>query len=384
MDTASSSMSRDPESLDDIVLDYVTTHAFASTAKILSRPRRSAPRAAETTTHNGTEESVEDNGDGSMDVDHELGDSTESARKAAKRPMYGERLVDSVSLESVERRRNILNHILNGAIMRAVEALETHFPAVLAEPAEIATNGNSKLHLTSGTYSNGSDTPFHPPWSSYSLSAIPPPLPDHAMPVFPKSTHPSHVRLNLQIQQFIESFRQLGPSSPSSPSSSISSLTSSMHMSTSLHHNGTSSSGATLTNALTAAQGLHSEAKKLPAEARAVYLQEIKDVGALFAYTNPETSILKGFLEQGRRIALAEQVNRAVLRSEGRPVESLLETIARRTDAVYSLLLQHAIDPRPGPDEESSKEAEWISNYFRRRGPGITFRTRELVDRPLL
>jgi hypothetical protein len=72
--------------------------------------------------------------------------------------------------------------------------------------------------------------------------------------------------------------------------------------------------GVTLTHALTAAQGLHAEAKKLGPEDRAVYLQEIKDVGALFAYTDPETSILKGFLEQGRRIVLAEQVNRAILR----------------------------------------------------------------------
>lgn len=47
---------------------------------------------------------------------------------------------------------------------------------------------------------------------------------------------------------------------------------------------------------------------------RAIYLQEIKDVGALFAYTDPESSILGGFLKQGRRIALAEQINRAILR----------------------------------------------------------------------
>ena len=71
--------------------------------------------------------------------------------------------------------------------------------------------------------------------------------------------------------------------------------------------------GVTLTHALTAAQGLHQEAKKLKPEDRAVYLQEIKDVGALFAYKDPETSILKGFLEQGRRISLAEQINRAIL-----------------------------------------------------------------------
>ncbi len=83
-----------------------------------------------------------------------------------------------------------------------------------------------------------------------------------------------------------------------------------MHVSNTTITNGSS---VTLTHALTAAQGLHSEAKKLPPDVRAVYLQEIKDVGALFAYTEPETSILKGFLQQSRRIALAEQVNRAIL-----------------------------------------------------------------------
>jgi hypothetical protein len=74
----------------------------------------------------------------------------------------------------------------------------------------------------------------------------------------------------------------------------------------------------TLTNALTAAQGLHQEAKKLIPADRAIYLQEIKDVGALFAYTDPESSILGGFLQQGRRIALAEQINRAILRELSR------------------------------------------------------------------
>jgi hypothetical protein len=78
--------------------------------------------------------------------------------------------------------------------------------------------------------------------------------------------------------------------------------------------------GVTLTNALTAAQELHAEAKNLPPDVRAVYLQEIKDVGALFAYTDPETSILKGFLEQRRRIALAEQVNAAILGKSSRPL----------------------------------------------------------------
>lgn len=85
-----------------------------------------------------------------------------------------------------------------------------------------------------------------------------------------------------------------------------------------------SHSAGTLQHALTAAQGLHQEAKKLPAHERAVYLQEIKDVGALFAYTDPETSILKGYLDQERRIALAEQINRAILRMSLAMSRSLL------------------------------------------------------------
>ena len=128
------------------------------------------------------------------------------------------------------------------------------------------------------------------------------------------------------------------------------------------------SSSVTLTNALTAAQGLHAEAKKLPPEVRAVYLQEIKDVGALFAYTEPEKSILKGFLDQERRIALAEQVNAAILgvytplyvgsiltiASEGMSEPPYLERIARRTTAIYKVLADRGIDV--GPTQGSAGE----------------------------
>lgn len=110
------------------------------------------------------------------------------------------------------------------------------------------------------------------------------------------------MRLNLQIQEFIESFRQLPSSAPSSPASSLGSL------------NGSSASNSQLTAALAALQDLHTAAKRLRSDHRAVYLQEIKDVGALFAYVDPENSPVKGFLDQARRIALAQQVNAAILR----------------------------------------------------------------------
>ena len=259
----------------------------------------------------------------------------------------------------------ILNYILNGAIIRAVEALHTHFPSVLDDSTpQPHSNGATPTYAPP---INGNHTLLHPSHAHQSTSNRPlfssGPGSDHTLPVFPHSSHPSHVKLNLEIQQFIESFRQLAPSSPSSPSSSISSLTSSMHMSMSNPTNPTASNGThgttvTLTHALTAAQGLHAEAKKLPADARAVYLQEIKDVGALFAYTNPETSILKGFLEQGRRIALAEQVNRAILStsmlwlhltglgSQGRSGQPVLYDVAQRTTALYAIMAEREIDPR--------------------------------------
>ena len=256
----------------------------------------------------------------------------------------------------------IINYILNGAIIRAIEALNTHFPTVLdptSASAEPVPTPRAKAWGTNGSrVPSAASTPAHPlPLLSLapsSASTINPsgstsgPTPStrlgHSVPVFVASTHPVHVRLNLQIQQFIESFRQLAPSSPSSSTSSVASLTTSMvlpggsgHMNGSkLSHSdmamavdglltpatptglATMGSGippkVTLTNALTAAQGLHTEAKKLSPDVRATYLQEIKDVGALFAYTDPETSILKGFLDQHRRIALADQVNRAILR----------------------------------------------------------------------
>ena len=77
----------------DVVLDYITTRAFASTAMILSQPRTSSsavPEAGET-----------------MAVDDDSGAGPSgSSRKAEKRPMRDrESLVDAQTLQSMEHRR---------------------------------------------------------------------------------------------------------------------------------------------------------------------------------------------------------------------------------------------------------------------------------------
>lgn len=192
--------------------------------------------------------------------------------------------------------------------MRAVDALHAHFPSVLT-PTSSSNSSNGAS--SNGRSSNGAyvvtpraSTSTRAPDPSAADAGTPRQGGNHATPVFARSTEADHVRLNLQIQQFIESFRQIVPSAPSSPASSIGSL------------NGSSSGsgGATLNVALTALHGLHADALRMMPAPRSVYLQEIKDVGGLLAYTDPENSTLSGFLDQARRVALAQQVNAAILR----------------------------------------------------------------------
>ncbi|RSH87315.1 hypothetical protein EHS25_003224 [Saitozyma podzolica] len=447
-----------PTCLHDIILDYVSSAAYSSTARSLaqsSRPRRpgSTPVPDPGVTGNGAGYAREagdaaiplqdGKGDGGMDVDvdvdmesmtdgkgkgsgsglSKMTAGTLEAGAGATEGGTGGIVLDEQKLASIEWRRAIINSILNGAIHRAEEALNAHFPSVLTETpgpghGVLPSNGDGAISWTNGNShsapqsqdsalpSSSSSSPPIPshlpqPYSAFQFphstssssstvifasngsSALGASSSDHSLPVLHHSSHPAHVRLNLRIQSFIESFRQLAPSSPSSPSSSMGSLTSSMH------NGGPSAAvpggagaaaggGVTLTHALTAAQGLHAEAKKLGPEDRAVYLQEIKDVGALFAYTDPETSILKGFLEQGRRIVLAEQVNRAILRSEGLDPQSQLEHISRRVTALWALMADYNVDPRPpwtGADGQSKEQLAAFAKAIGRGG----FRLRDYV-----
>jgi hypothetical protein len=215
----------------------------------------------------------------------------------------------------------ILDYILSGSITRAVDALHAHFPAVLTPaPPGSSTNGAgaSRSLSSNGADSNGasgSSSSKHSLSTSQVTPVVRPragasgtdgtgattPLLDHTVPAFSRSANPDHVRLNLQIQGFIELYRHLSPSAPPSPSSSMGSLAGGLN------------GHAELTSTLSALHNLHTEANRLRPEDRAVYLQEIKDVGGLLAYIEPETSVVSGFLDQQRRIALAQQINAAIL-----------------------------------------------------------------------
>ncbi|WVQ72497.1 hypothetical protein IAR50_002052 [Cryptococcus sp. DSM 104548] len=374
-------------SLHDVVLEYITVNAYASTARALLDPIRGSSscisEAAQSgeihssghghsndITKNGAgngdaldikmnAESMDiDRGDGDDEGDQEARDQEDVDHSGQEGKVPASRVViNKQVLLSIERRREILDHILNGSIEKAVQALQNHFPDVLLDGAE-APPSRRPFPNGGGPASNGnSDSRLHVSQTPHYGHE-----PSHAIPVFNTSSDPSHVRLNLQIQQFIESFRQMNlGSSTSSPASSISSLANSQ-----LTNGG--GGGETLTHALAAAQGLHAEAKKLKPEVRAVYMQEIKDVGALFAYENVEQSPLGGFVKQERRIRLSEQVNRAILESQGVPVESQLEEHTKRTQAIYSVLREHGVDVQPPWTRADGAAKEHVAEFWRYYG----------------
>ncbi|GMK59444.1 hypothetical protein CspeluHIS016_0800500 [Cutaneotrichosporon spelunceum] len=301
--------------LHDIVVDYVINNAYAGTAAVLARTPApgtpsSSPTPQEAPTTPSLIEQLAERSKCTEAMEVDVDDSPD--------------VLSLTVLERLARRREIIEHILSGAIAPAVDALNTHFPAVLT-PAPANTSPRARGD-------------------------------SHATPVFAKSTEPEHVALNLQIQSFIEHFRQIVPSAPSSPTSSIGSL------------NGSSS--APLDAALNVLAAINTAASKLPSYPRSVYLQEFRDVGGLLAYTDPENSELAGFLDQKRRVALAAQVNAAILHSEGRATQSYLEQIARRTSAIYETITERDIDPQPvwaGTDAKGAGAAYRIAEQLKRR-----------------
>ena len=174
----------------------------------------------------------------------------------------------------------------------AISLLNTHFPSVLSEERQPLL-GNTKS-----------------PSSSDSLKYVP----------F-TSVDPTHLALNLRVLAFIEAARTVPlpyhppgtTRSSQSPSCSPSLPTSSCTRSK-LRTGGSSELTAHQQELLHRAQSLYAEAQSLTKpEDRALYLGELGQVTGLLAYTDPENSAMAPYLTQGRREALAEQIESAIL-----------------------------------------------------------------------
>jgi hypothetical protein len=197
----------------------------------------------------------------------------------------------------------IRDHLLSGRVENARSLLTTYFPSVLASDPPSPTQSS-----------------LSPPSA---LSPLPP-------PTFPHSLSGPHLSLNLRIQAFIESVRTRPLYHPS-----ITDTTTEPPF-----------PAPGQAHVLFVAQSLFKVANQLPEpEDRALYLKELTNVSALMAYTTPETSPVSKYLGIERRIAVADQINSAVLREyRGHIISSLLLTIsAERTSHPPMPPIEHIV-----------------------------------------
>ncbi|CAD6890156.1 unnamed protein product [Tilletia caries] len=105
--------------------------------------------------------------------------------------------------------------------------------------------------------------------------------------------------------------------------------------SSSHHHHSVTTS---LHLAIAHAQSLYRAVDALPSYWQALYRKELEKVTSLLAYPELEGSPVKQLLHPNRRVALAEQINSAILFRTGRPSQPLIETAARQTTYVWNQL----------------------------------------------
>ncbi|TKY90522.1 hypothetical protein EX895_000520 [Sporisorium graminicola] len=74
-----------------------------------------------------------------------------------------------------------------------------------------------------------------------------------------------------------------------------------------------------------------------------MYLKELEQVTALLAYTDVERSPVRRFLHRSRKVALAEQVNSAILFRSGKPSQPLIEVAVRQTTLLWNHLLAEEV-----------------------------------------
>lgn len=242
-----------------------------------------------------------------------------------------------------------IRHLVEqGSIQSAVDMCNLHFPSVLASSADYSAPSSHNKTQTqqasaSAAYSNSS-TPRHayvPQVKSHSANSHKSRTP--TPPIF--STNPLRLALSLQIQLFIEVVRQaacsvngssvqstssgLHPSRPSTPFSAAqspgsahgsmegstasigSTASSAMSFSSSASVNGTTSA---LSGALAHAQSLYAQADRLADPVlRQTHRAELESVSGLLPYHDPRLSPVSYYLDENRRLALAEAVSGAIL-----------------------------------------------------------------------
>lgn len=206
----------------------------------------------------------------------------------------------------------IRDHILWGRLQDATAMLEEHFPNVLRDrnpPPSTAT----------------APTPSSTPLGRQSSNPAPN---TSSLFVYPVSLAPAHLNLNLRIQSFIEAVRTRPLAPPPPPPSH---LTPHHALSLSPYYSPASSPSPPTTGAPNTARSQHDQSLVLhlgkelvqivnslpdPTD-RAIFLKELDGIWALMAYPEPEAKSpanVSKYLQYDRRLALADQINSAILR----------------------------------------------------------------------
>ncbi|KAM0747513.1 hypothetical protein T439DRAFT_328751 [Meredithblackwellia eburnea MCA 4105] len=346
-------------------------------------------------------------------------------------------LLSLKELEQIRLRKSIRDHILRGKISQAVQLINEHFPTVLEVPKEKkstlaptvpsttsskfsttpsitstpAPTGNDPLHFFVPTPSSSLNTTpsltpsigqptssfafAYPTPSSSSFTSPSSPIPILGATMKPASLSlkPEILKLNLELQSFVELIRAANSgavgsasasasvgsplsgigSSPSTPlpfptatskegdspdhmSNSTSSLSSSLAPPST-----TRSSAHSMSRAIKHSQKLRQLVSRLPpGKEKELWELECVDVSGLMAYTDLGICPVRGYLRQERRESLAELVNAACLQASKRTPMPIISLVTRQTTSVWNALAEwkHSFPPlEPGanPKEKRAK-----------------------------
>lgn len=319
--------------------------------------------------------------------------SGSSPSQVDERGSHGELSTDE--MHNLRIRKEIREHILSGRIRQSIDLCNRYFPAVLTG------DGTSSLSSVERESKGNTSKSIKVPEKGKDQEST-----RRILPSNPTSLDPAHLSLNLQIQAFIENVRTASTASmtttsplvaansspqgtpampsmytvastpgiaqatlsrsaspaPSSSSSSAASINSTNGMSGSAHSNGGSSTlvNPVLQSALRHAQAILGEVQKLPEYWRAMYLKELESVTVMLAYTDLERSPVRKYLDQNRRVALAEQINSAIMFRTGMPSQPLIESAVRQTTFCWSTLAQENIALPPDHPFFSSGTASML------------------------
>ncbi|KDN45237.1 hypothetical protein K437DRAFT_256687 [Tilletiaria anomala UBC 951] len=310
----------------------------------------------------------------------EKGKFSEAKENFRVRGSAGETDLPPEEIFAVLLRREVRDHILAGRIRAAVDCCNTHFPGVLASSTKSASSRPGKE--ADGAEAENRSLLVPTDRSKYRSSSSHDARKSSAskengsstrlLPANPTSLDPAHLSLNLQIQEFIESVRaansansaqqreqqhqqQQGAASsplaeqhPTHPglmtAATVSRAASPAPSSASSAGSAASGAGSAASNAvyhaaLSYIQSLHATCMELTNPySRAMYMKEIESVSVLLAYRDLEKSPVRKYLDQRRRMALAEQINSAILFHSGHPSQPLIESAARQNTFVWSQL----------------------------------------------